>query len=46
MEHGLVKHLYKKCRVNSKRLDECAQIATKQKAGGKVTAEQQSKLQK
>lgn len=46
MEHGFVKYLYKRCRVNSKRLDECTQITTKQKAGGKVTAEQLSKLTK
>jgi hypothetical protein len=46
MEHGFVKHLYKRCRVNSKRLDECTQITTKQNAGGKVTAEQLAKLSK
>jgi hypothetical protein len=46
MEHGFVKSLYKRCRVNSKRIDECQVIAAKKQSGGQLTNEQQQKLNK
>lgn len=44
IEHGFVKILYRRCRNNQKKIDDCKVLATKQKQGGKLTDTQQTKL--
>lgn len=46
MEHGFVKTLYKRCRLNFKKLEDCTAIETKKASGGKVTETQIDKLSK
>jgi len=46
MEHGFVKALYKRCRLNSKKLEESEHIETKKNSGAKVTEAQLEKLSK
>ena len=43
-EHGFVHELFKKCRTNSKRLEDIEQLETKLKAGAKLTAPQLEKI--
>jgi hypothetical protein len=37
MEHGFVKTLYKRCRLNTKKLEDADHIETKKDSGAKVT---------
>jgi hypothetical protein len=37
MEHGFVKALYKRCRLNAKKLEDADHIETKKQSGAKVT---------
>lgn len=46
MEHGFVRTLYKRCRLNGKKLEDCAAIETKKKTGAKLTDTQTEKLNK
>lgn len=44
LEHGFVKALFKRCRILSKKLEDCAMIEEKQKKGTKCTEQQLAKL--
>ena len=44
LEHGFVKALFKKCRILSKKLEDCTMIENKQKTGAKCTEQQLAKL--
>ena len=46
MEHGFVKALYKRCRLNAKKLEDADHIETKKQSGAKVTEAQIEKLSK
>jgi len=46
MDHGFVKTLYKRCRLNFKKLEDCTAIETKKASGSKVTETQMDKLSK
>lgn len=46
MEHGFVKTLYKRCRLNTKKLEDTAVIEAKKTSGGKCTETQLEKLAK
>ena len=46
MEHGFVKTLYKRCRLNTKKLEDADHIETKKDSGAKVTDAQLEKLSK
>jgi hypothetical protein len=46
LEHGFVKALYKKCRLNHKKLEDCTAIEVKKASGAKCTETQLEKLSK
>jgi hypothetical protein len=43
-EHGFLRELFKRCRTNSKRLEDIEQSEAKQKSGAKLTAAQLEKV--
>lgn len=46
MEHGFVRTLYKRCRINAKKIEDANAIEAKRQMGGKVTETQQEKVNK
>ena len=46
MEHGFVKTLYKRCRIQAKKIEDANAIELKSKSGSKITEAQQDKLAK